>query len=225
MRHSNSIDACGKGLSDSLILRVLLSIWFLGTPIGAEADQNGMPLNLNTLAPTTPAIDQAVSRIQSLGCVTPTCVAVVRLHHIFDILSDGMMTTMGAARYFNSNEPVIEERHLHAVLLDHPNRFAPMCALLTGLASGYGRPGARKEDDFEPYVGVTALDLALRMDGSGPPHCLPMVLAAMPQTVKADTAIGDEKSECENDPVDRNLCGRIARQGKRLSIHLRVNRQ
>jgi hypothetical protein len=60
-----------------------------------------------------------------------------------------------------------------------------MCALLTSLAS--------------------------RVDGFGPPHCLPAVLAANPHTPAADTAIDNSKVFCENKSVARDPCNRIVR--------------
>ncbi len=170
-----------------------------------------MPLNLGVLAPGTRAIHRAVDRIHKLGCVTPVCTSVVRLHDVFDIVLDGESTTMGGAHCFDPDQPHVQEKRLHAVLLDHPDRFGSMCALLTSLASRYGRPGAQEGADYELFVGVTALDLALRMDGFGPPHCLAAVLAAMPPTLEADTAIGNERTLCENEPVARNPCARIVR--------------
>lgn len=58
------------------------------------------------------------------------------------------------------------------------------------------------------------VDLALRMDGNGPPHCLPAVLAAMPHTTEADTAIGNAKTDCEGERDAHfalNPCERIVR--------------
>ena len=86
-----------------------------------------------------------------------------------------------------------------------------MCALPTRLDSRYGRPGGSPDKDYDLFVGVEAIDLALRMDGQGAPHCLPAVLAAMPRTPDADTAIGNTRTGCENEPVARNPCARIAR--------------
>ncbi|WP_428376944.1 hypothetical protein [Lichenicoccus sp.] len=143
--------------------------------------------------------------------MTPACTSVIRLNHIFEIIDEGEATTMGNARYLRPDQPYVEEKRLHDTLLDHPSRFGPMCALLSSPASRYGKPGAREGVDYELFVGVTAVDLALRMDGNGPPHCLPAVLAAMPHTVEASTAIGNERTICENAPVARNPCARIVR--------------
>jgi len=55
------------------------------------------------------------------------------------------------------------------------------------------------------------IDLALRMDGYGPPHCLPAVLSAMPHTQTAESAIHTARLRCESEPVARNPCTRIVR--------------
>ncbi len=152
-----------------------------------------------------------VDQIRLTGCHTQACAAVIRFYRIEDIIEDGEATTVGTPHYFNPNQPTVEEKRLHAILLDHPNRFGPMCALLTSLASRYGIPGGEQGKDFELFVGVEAIDMALRMDGHGPPHCLPAVLAAMPRTQEADTAIANARDLCEGEPVARNPCARIVR--------------
>lgn len=134
----------------------------------------------------------------------------MRLSHLLDIIQVGEASTMGDAHYFSLDQPYVEEKRLHAVLLDHPSRFGPMCALLTNLASRYGL--SVKDDD--PIIGIETIDLALRMDGHGPPHCLPALLAAMPRTVEADSAIANARDLCEGEPVARNPCARIVRPAK-----------
>ena len=175
---------------------------------GAEA--RGLP-DLAALMPTVQAISDAAGRISQLGCMTPDCIAIVRLRHIFDIIDDSELTTMGDARYYNPNEPDVREKYLHRVLLDHPERLGPMCALLTRLASRYGRPGARQEVDEDLYVGVEAVDIASRMDGHGQPRCLPALLAAMPHTAVADAAIESIRKTCDPQTIAPNLCARISR--------------
>ena len=192
-----------------------LSLWMLVASCQARADDSREALDLDTLAPQLDAIRGAAKDAARRGCLTPACIAVIRLRHIFEIIDDGSETTMGDARYLNPDQPYVEERRLHAVLLDHPDRFGPMCALLTSIASRYGRIGARQSVDEDLYVGVEAVYLAVRMDGTGPPDCLPAVLAAMPPTVEADTAIDSEKTLCENEPVARDPCARIVRPCRR----------
>ena len=189
-----------------------MTIWPFEISSRAQADQAAAMVGLDKIAPASRAIHQAVDQIQRLGCVTPFCRSVIRLYHIFDIVLDGEATTMGDARYFNPNQPYVEEKRLHVVLLNHPDDFGPMCALLTSLASRYGKPGERKGVDYEKFVGVEIVDLALRMDGDGPPHCLPAVLQAMPHDVEADAVVDDAKNGCEGRRrIVRYPCARIVR--------------
>ena len=138
-----------------------LSFWMLVISCQTRADEGRGFLDYDTLAPQVDAIRRAARDAARHRCLTPACTAVIRLRHIFEIIDEGRETTMGDARYLSPDQPYVEERRLHAVLLDHPDRFAPMCALLTDLASRYGRPGARQSVDEDLYVGVEAVELAL----------------------------------------------------------------
>ncbi len=211
-RLSNSIARWRMALPISTALGLLLLIWPLESSGRAQADPAAAAVKFDEIAPASRAIHQAVDQLQKLGCVTPICRSVIRLYHIFDIVLDGEATTMGDARYFNPNQPYVEERRLHVVLLDHPNDFGPMCTLLTSLASRYAKPGAQKGVDYEMFVGVEIVDLAVRMDGDRPPHCLPAVLRAMPHNVEADKVILNAKDGCEGRrPIVRYPCARISR--------------
>ena len=86
-----------------------------------------------------------------------------------------------------------------------------MCTLLTSLASRYGKPGARADRDEDLYVGVQVVSLAARIDGIGPPHCLPTVLAVMPHTTVTMTAIGNARDLCQYSEVAHNPCARITK--------------
>ena len=167
-------------------------------------------LTFNDLHANSGAIQDAAQRAVRLKCATTACMSVIRLNKVFDIILDGEATYMGEARLFSLDQPHVKERRLHLVLLDHPNRFGPICALITSLASRYGV----SDQNDDPFVGLHVIDLALRMDGYGPPHCLPAVLAAMPNTQTAERAIHNASLRCESEPAARNPCARIVRPTK-----------
>ncbi len=196
------------------LVAATLTAFFLQSWFSSSLSANTATTEFSTLLPESVSIDEAAHAAKENKCTMPSCMAVIRLNRLFDIIEQGEDSTMGAAHYFSRDQPTVEEKRLHAILLDHPNRLGPMCALLTSLASRYGIPGGEQGKDFELFVGVEAIDMALRMDGHGPPHCLPAVLAAMPRTQEADTAIANARDLCEGEPVARNPCARIVRPAK-----------
>lgn len=112
-----------------------LSLWRLVVPYRAKANDLPAFQHLETLAADSAVIQSAARDAFRRGCHTPACTAVIRLQHIFDIIDEGEATTMGVTDYLSPNQPYVEEKRLHAILLDRPNRFGSMCALLKGLAS------------------------------------------------------------------------------------------
>ncbi len=95
-------------------------------------------LTSNDLHANSDAIQDAAQRAVRLNCANAACMSVVKFNEVFDIILDGEATHMGEARLFSLGQPYVKERRLHLVLLDHPNRFGPMRALITSLASRHG---------------------------------------------------------------------------------------
>ncbi len=189
-----------------MYIYMLSTIVLLATLLTSVNAKPSLP-TFNDLQANSEAIQDAARSAVRLNCATAACMSVIRLNKIFDIILDGEATYMGEARLFSLNQPYVKERRLHLVLLNHPNRFGSMCALLMSLASRYGL----SDHSDDPFVGLHVIDLALRMDGYGPAHCLPAVLSAMPFTQTADSAIHNARLRCESEPAARNPCARIVR--------------
>ena len=195
---------------DQLII-ILLSFWLTSwTRLSCSAYAEASP-SLNAIAPNQDAIAFSAHAVSHSGCTTPACIAVVRLKHIFDIIDGGEMEMMGNARYLNPNEPDIEDKYLHRVLLDHPDRTRSMCDLLTSLASRYGARVPEQGTEADRTTGTRLVALASLMDGDGPPSCLPRVLGTLPQTTEANMVIGIEQDHCRYSYIPHEPCDRISR--------------
>ena len=195
----------------SRLIAIFLAFWLTvdgGRPRAAESQ--ALP-DLNAIEPIQNVIAKIARTISYRGCMTPACMAVIRLNHIFDIMDDGEMVRMGDARYFNRNEPDVENKYLHRVLLDHPDRARSMCDLLTSLASRYGARTSGQRLETDRATGIRLVALASLMDGNGPPSCLPRILGALPQTLEANMTIGIERDLCRYSYIPHEPCDRISR--------------
>lgn len=171
----------------------------------SHAEQISGPPDLRDVPPTLTAIEGMAKRIVVARCEAPECLAMVTVNRMIDVEMDAMVTTNGVPKPIPFNRDQIAETRRHALLLDHPRRFASVCTILKGLASRYGLPGV----EGDPFVAVTLVDLAMRMDAQDDGECLPGVLAALPRSPEADAAISNAHTICVNRRVRGSDCVRI----------------
>ena len=186
------------------LICIVVNLVFVATALHAE--QVADRLALRDVPPTVAAIESTAKRIVAARCDTPECLAMVTVNRMLDVEMDAMVTTNGVPRPIPPNRDQIAETRRHALLLDHPKRFAAVCTTLKNLASRYGLPDA----NGDMFVAVTLVNLAMRMDARDDGRCVPGVLAALPRSPKADAAISNAHTICVNRRVRGDDCSRIS---------------
>ncbi|WP_419728730.1 hypothetical protein [Lichenicola sp.] len=157
--------------------------------------------------PTLDAIESAAHDAEETHCTTAHCSTIRIIDQSLHILLESQATTNGLTRKTPSNRDDLSRKRLDGALLDHPALFQDVCTEAQAIAGEYGKADIKGD----LFVAVGLIDIASRMDARDHGQCLPAILAAMPRTTAADTAISNARTLCENRQPAEADCKAISR--------------
>ncbi len=186
-------------------LSILLGVAVLACAAAPAAREAAVPSasswNPDETAPIEHDVASAAAHARATHCRTSSCKAIIIIHELSDIeeykIDHDIEGPHGAVLLMPGNWPKIADRRLHRSLLDHPERYGPVCAMAVKLVSRV-HPGG------EIFIPVTLLVHGVDMDLRGHGHCAQDLVTALPRDPANDLirinardlcVYGDEKHE------------------------------
>ncbi|MGB8843004.1 MAG: hypothetical protein WCC64_18260 [Aliidongia sp.] len=175
----------------SIRLLSAVLIMLVSPAVGSAADGPDPYAGLLEGPATSTALSDGNGQLARDGCTRAACIAVGDLVTVFDILlRRDVPNTMVRTKPQTGNPDKLADSAFRRSILQHPERFAGYCSVLTKLAAHYS--------DYT--VGFHAVEIATRLDtASKSIRCTAAVIAAFPRTQPVAKMIEDARQTCNAD--------------------------
>ena len=149
--------------------------------------------NPDDTAPTVRDVASAAAQARAMHCKTSSCKAIIIIHELANIeeykITNEIEGPNGAVMLRPGNWPRIANRRLDRTLLDHPERYGPVCAMAVKLVS-------RVHPNGEIFIPVTLLVEGVDMDLHDHGHCARNLVAALPRDPANDLIRINARDSC-----------------------------
>ena len=182
-----------------------LLAWSVAVPCTGNASSSAAPVRID---PSVDAVQAAAHRPETVDCQTSQCRAVRTIAEALDTYMEATAATNGVPRPIPLDRDSAAKRKMDGLVSRNADNAVAICKTASDIGSRYSLPAV----SGDLFVPVSLLRFALAIDARTNGSCLSDVLAALPQTEAANTAIDHARALCEN--VDKNgglACGKIRR--------------